>query len=187
MTGAEIITIIKQDIAKLKDNNINAINIDNLDKYLNDLQALSEKHLTPEERQTKVEAIIEKYRAINTQHIEMFKSVITMGQSALKSAILINGGAAVALLAFIGKVWGNVDGHIDLEYLKCGLMLYTFGVLSATIASGFTYLSQWFYHRHNLTIGKILNVAVIVLVIGSYLLFAMGSYEAYLSLIIPMP
>ena len=41
--------------------------------------------------------------------IEMFKSVIIAGQAALKSAILINGGATVALLAFIGSQYCPVN------------------------------------------------------------------------------
>ncbi|MCZ8488592.1 hypothetical protein O9992_19380 [Vibrio lentus] len=35
--------------------------------------------------------------------LEMFKPVITTGQSALKSSMVINGGAAVALLAYLEK------------------------------------------------------------------------------------
>jgi hypothetical protein len=36
--------------------------------------------------------------------IEHFKSVISMAELALKSSILINGGASIALLTFIGNV-----------------------------------------------------------------------------------
>ena len=36
--------------------------------------------------------------------LEMFRSVITTGQSALKATMLLNGGAAVAMLAFVGKL-----------------------------------------------------------------------------------
>ncbi len=39
-----------------------------------------------------------EFRASSESSLEMFKSVILTGQSAIKSGILINGGAAVALL-----------------------------------------------------------------------------------------
>jgi len=53
----------------------------------------------------------------------MFKSVIDAGTVALRSATLINGGAAVALLAFIGNIWEKgvaeeAVAHIELVILN---------------------------------------------------------------------
>ena len=74
---------------------------------------------------------------------ENFKSVILTGQSALKSAILINGGAAVALLAFIGHVWKPDYLRTASINLVGSLQWFVFGVLSAAIAAGGTYAAQF--------------------------------------------
>jgi hypothetical protein len=42
---------------------------------------------------------------VSSSNLEIFKSVICTSQSALKVSMLINGGGAVALLAFTGKIW----------------------------------------------------------------------------------
>lgn len=41
--------------------------------------------------------------AIVQEQSECFKSIITMGQNALKSNIMINGGASVAFIAFLNN------------------------------------------------------------------------------------
>lgn len=41
--------------------------------------------------------------AIVQEQSECFKSIVTMGQNALKSIIIINGGASVAFLAFLNS------------------------------------------------------------------------------------
>jgi len=73
----------------------------------------------------------------------MFRSAITAGQSAIKSSFLLNGGAAVALLAFIGHL-----ATIDKSYVATfasSLLPFAYGALAISITSGFTYLSQWLY------------------------------------------
>jgi hypothetical protein len=57
------------------------------------------------------EANLAQFKAQNTTNltgwVENFRSVISYGQLAIKSAMLENGGAAVAVLAFIGNLWSK--------------------------------------------------------------------------------
>ncbi|WP_429933152.1 hypothetical protein [Alteromonas sp. 4B03] len=69
--------------------------------------------------------------------IEHFKSVISMAELALKSAILINGGASVALLTFIGNIKSG-----DKNFLVYSLCSFAFGVLFGAIGTFLAYLAQ---------------------------------------------
>lgn len=114
-----------------------------------------------------------------TRYTEMFKSVIIAGQAALKSAILINGGAAVALLAFIGSVFKVSQNNEVVTTLSHAMFCFVIGVLSGAIASGVVYITQFVYARDKLRLGHILNGFSWVLVVLSYILFLTGVVLAF--------
>ena len=76
--------------------------------------------------------------AENALNLEMFKSVILAGQTALKSCTIMNGGAAVALLAFIGSIWNKSTDIKILKLLLFSMILYVFGVFYGVVATGLT-------------------------------------------------
>ncbi len=108
---------------------------------------------------------------------ENFKSVIVAGQNALKNAILINGGASVALLT---------SWKADLlKLLAAPLLWFVAGVLLDAIATGATYLAQLFYALCGNMRGKafytgvILHYVAVLLVGASYVTFAYGGCVVY--------
>lgn len=105
---------------------------------------------------------------------EMFKSVIIAGQAALKSAILINGGATVALLAFIGNIFEVSQNSEVVTKLSYAMFCFAIGVLSGAIASSVVYMAQFVGAYKKLCLGHILNGFSWVLVILSYILFFIG-------------
>ena len=111
-----------------------------------------------------------EFQANNDWNLEMFKSVISNGQGALRSATLINGGAAVAVLSQVGS--GAVPS-------PTGLIFFCAGVLTASIAAGATYIGQsLFFHRKNRW-GDMFRVVTVLLVIGSYVSFALGACACF--------
>ena len=114
-----------------------------------------------------------------SRDIEMFKSVIISGQAALKSAILINGGATVALLAFIGSVFKVSQNSEVVTKLSHAMFCFVIGVLSGAIASGVVYIAQFVYAREKLCLGHILNGFSWFLVVLSYILFLTGVILAF--------
>ena len=74
----------------------------------------------------------------DTDRVELFRSVIEHGRDALKAAILINGAAAVALLAFIGKIWSMKNSLSTADPLAYALLVFGSGVLFAGVSSAFT-------------------------------------------------
>lgn len=106
-----------------------------------------------------------------------FQAVITIGQGALKSGALINGGACVAILAFIGNVVTKNTSMIS--GLSSALMIFGFGLLLAAVASGTTYLSQANFERKKPKKAVLINNITIVIVILSYLSFLFGRLQSW--------
>jgi hypothetical protein len=129
----------------------------------------------------------EQYKAecdLNLEEYKLkFQATVQSGQAALKSAFLINGGAAVALLAFIGNVWTKTQANVN--GLGLPLLLYVFGVLFPAVASGLTYLCQDQYGKsvkdddHFARSARKINCVGITFVILSYFLFAIATFLAY--------
>ena len=109
---------------------------------------------------------------------ELFKSVIASGENALKAAMLINGGASVAFLAFLGNLM------VKSQALKMGnfpkaMLCFVGGVLVAATATGLTYCAQHSYHQRRLKTGNVFNMFAIAFVVASYFLFAFGGWKAF--------
>ena len=183
MNAQEFASQLKKTIQEIKNSGTAAIYCDNLIAYLDEVSK------SPSQNPTEVE--MERYRADLQLHIEqnknyhasqleMFKSVISSGQNAMRSSFLMNGGAAVALLAFIGHLADIAPDKVSI--FAAVLMPFVLGVLAMTMTSGFTYLSQWLYNSENATTQKCgfwLNIFCIALGISSYGLLMWGMCRAY--------
>jgi len=174
---------MKAMIVDIKAKGTAAIYCDNLISYLDQIEK------SPEPEPTSID--IENYKAnlvnwIETNkhkfnsELEMFRSVIVAGQNAIKAAFLLNGAAAVAMLAFVGHLAQFKPDKVAL-FGAC-ILPFAFGVLVITISSGCTYLSQWFYATPGPRLRKVgfsLNIACMVLTVVSYALFTLGLFTTY--------
>jgi len=112
-------------------------------------------------------------------HIEQFKSVMQISALALRSAMIINGGAAIALLTFLG----NMKDTSGMAYFVCALQYYIAGVALAAWATGTSYLAQYRYlyelkNRNANARGRYITYLTIVIVFLSYAAFIVGGLEA---------
>lgn len=107
---------------------------------------------------------------------DMFNSVITFGQSAVKYMVLINGGACMAILAFIGSIYEK-DENLARR-LVGSLEGFGAGVLLAALVSGVTYISQGYYAMDRDKPGDIFRWFAISLGAMSYVAFAIGGIAA---------
>jgi hypothetical protein len=123
---------------------------------------------------------VEENKTVHSWDLEGFKSVISSGQNALKTAFLMNGGATVAMLAFVGKL---SDIHVSqIPVFASAMLFFVTGVLLVTISSGFTYMGQWFYFKPKKwqkDTGFWLNMAAILSGLSSYGLFIAGMIDSY--------
>jgi hypothetical protein len=185
MEPISIISLIKDQLLGLKKQGIEQISIDGIIDHLSQVEKTRQhlSGLTPAELEhykAQLAMWIENQRSSSQMSTEGFKSIILAGQNALRSALLINGGASVALLAYIGKL--KSDASRQVSAFAFPLLIFVIGVLIAAINSGLTYLSQCFYFGGALwkqKIGFYINIINIVLGIASYILFAIGAYYSY--------
>lgn len=126
---------------------------------------------------------------------ETYKGLITLSQSALRGAAIVNGGAAVALLAFIGRIYsGDISILFNPSYaIFYPMLLFIGGLLAAGLASGAAYVAQ--FSLFNLEMGRKETLPRIIrehahwigvgvgLFVLSYLCFAGGAALAAYQLI----
>ena len=77
--------------------------------------------------------------------VESYRSVMAAGRRALRGAFILNGGAAVGLLALVAdKGWEGKEA-IMKEFLFLALWL-GYGAAAAVVAAGCVYHAQGLYH-----------------------------------------
>jgi hypothetical protein len=187
MKNKNLATQMIAKIEDIKSKGTAAIYCDKLIDYLHDVENSNDQELTPiqvERHKADLQNWIETNKHCYASELEMFRSVMYAGQNAIKSSFLLNGGAAIALLAFIGHLAQFKVDKVAL-FGTC-LLPYAYGVLVIAVTSGCTYLSQWFYaspRNFAKKIGRVLNVVSMLLVITSYGLFVWGLFVTYRALI----
>ena len=176
MEVKDAIQNIKTALAQVQSSGKEFVHIPSLYTYLDELEKSAP--ISSQTRELQHQSNLEWYKAQQQQQLEMFRSVIATGQTALKTSLLINGGATVALLAFLGNIWSNPQG-LDLIYaLSDSLGLFGLGVFFGAWATGTTYLTQSAYNHQHYKIGNGLRILTIILVIATYILFLLGLLTA---------
>lgn len=144
---------------------------------------------TPEVQQAAVASLPQQLRrkltdADNAWDLKAFEAANAFGQSAVRSLLLINGGAAVALFALLGSIMENQSQHIQrnpwilhntVEALVRGGKWFAMGVFSATIATCLAYLAQTLYNRLHEKLGNATVVLIVVSAAISVVSFLLGA------------
>jgi hypothetical protein len=78
------------------------------------------------------------------------ESIIKSGDAVLRACLLINGGAAVAILAFMGTVISKdaATSHKVIVEVAPGLNRFASGVVAAVAAIGLTYVVNFLTYLH---------------------------------------
>lgn len=187
MGAINVITRIRQALLVVKQQGQGFVSVDALLNLLNTLESDALRNqgnmgkmpeAVPPSTQPDWEIQKLLFNANSAESLELLNSVGAYAQTALKSSILINGGAAVALLAFIGNIWGLPHGQGAIPDIANATTLFTYGVLVSAVATGTGYLTQLYFYKKNATARK-LRIFSIILIIGSYIFFALGAKSAH--------
>lgn len=183
MNAEELARELKELTEQEKAKGISAIPCDSLIAYLNDVlkdPLVSVSSVEMEKYKAQWQLEIEMHKSEEASNLEMFKSVITSGQYALRAGFLLNGGAVVVLLGFISHLATTQPTRVAV--FANSLMPLVTGVFLNALASGTTYLSQWFYSDVDGgwkgRTGFWFNIVSIVLWICSFVAFGYGIYLA---------
>ena len=198
MKAKDVVELLDDSIRTAKDGGTTTVPIERLQAFSVEMRRMVDESPTDAALS---EAQLEHYKVqlndwANSQqrahewNLEMLRSVITTGQSAVKSALLINGAAAVALLAFIGNIWSSPTGPHTIAGIPCAMAYYVIGVLVAAVAAGFTYLSQAGYGsgfgNASRVVGVAAHIGAVSCVVASYVMFGYASLLAYRVFVAPV-
>lgn len=135
--------------------------------------------VTIEAQKLQHQSNLEWYKAQHQSQLEMFKSTMESAHSALKASLIVNGGAAISLLAFVGNIWSKTQTASVAHALAATIACFSSGVMLGGLASFVTYFTQFFYSQKHKRTGITFHIMAIVLVVLSYVAFALGIYGAY--------
>jgi hypothetical protein len=128
-----------------------------------------------------------EYNADREGQRHHFDATITLAGHALKSAILINGGAAVGTLTFIGHEL-QLPQQFRSTFAQ-SLLMYASGVLCGAFATGFSYLAQHYFMEKKKNAPcpelKFWSDFAGIAILCAYLFFGAGSFYAYSGFINP--
>jgi hypothetical protein len=177
MNAKNLMDIIRGAVARAKANGISDITIESLEALL----AGVEPHLdtvSPAIEFAKLQQAsdLAKYAA----DVEVGKSVIDTAKTLIRSLILINGGSAVALLAFIGHLASIPQGTLLIASFAVPLGWFVIGLLAAVLFAGSLCLGQKFFAESWDRAGRATVFVSAALALTSIIAFAIGSYRAYL-------
>lgn len=130
----------------------------------------------------KNQSSLAEYQAQNAYSIEMFRSVMEAGKDALNALLLINGGAVVAILGFLGTAFSKEKFSPQLGLgLTHPLAYFGMGVLAGAVAHSVRYFAQVGFAGNQDKCGMAMSVLAIVAGLGGYVAFALGLNGAYLA------
>ncbi|SRR5579885_269047 len=176
MEATDIIKNLRDALNEIARKGRHFVHIPALNSYLDALERGVGNSGEP--RRLQQESNFEWDKIARAAERETFRSVIQAGQTALRTVILINGGAAVALMIFLGNIWADTEPP---AHILNSLLAFSAGVLWGGLATGTTYLSRTLFASRLRFMGYVFNVLTMMLVIAAYLGFAWGAYNAYLS------
>lgn len=115
---------------------------------------------------------------------ETYKSLIHYGTSAIKFVFLVNSGAIIALLTFLGNLLGkDILLNSDIKY---SFYFFVGGISASGIATAFAYLTQLklFNEKNNENNHQCLLYISMFFVFIGIILFSFGSIYAIDSIIL---
>jgi len=121
-----------------------------------------------------------QYKAQLENQTEMFKTIFVYGQSTLKAMLFINGGAAVAMLAFLSRYLSTGASDVNMHYFTFALLIFGAGVFLGTFTAGLSYITQYCYYHYENKSGLIFHILSVVTGISSLLGFCAGLYYSFL-------
>ncbi|WP_074875474.1 hypothetical protein [Pseudomonas frederiksbergensis] len=114
--------------------------------------------------------------------LEMLRATIATSHLAIKSALIINGGAAVAFLAFLGTAWSRFSGATVKGLLAVSLEHFVIGVMFTGLGACLAYVCQAAFGgefgKQSKNIGEILRWVAVLLILGSFWKFYEGCMAA---------
>lgn len=186
MITADLIAILRAEVATARENGLSEISLASLSKLIDLIEQENQK--SPEGVERSQEAL-ERFKSVlgdwqndnqrnHEMRLEMLRATIGTSHLAIKSALLINGGAAVAFLAFLGTAWSRFPSASVKELLAGALGHFIWGVMLTGIGAGMAYICQAAFGgelgRYGNKLAEPLRWGATLMILGSFVLFYFG-------------
>ncbi|WP_255989581.1 hypothetical protein [Chitinolyticbacter albus] len=180
MDAKEAIDRFRDDLTAVKKGGRKTVRIEAVEKYLQELE--QESGVSLELRKLEMQQTLAHFDAVTQSGFEMFRAVIEAGKEALNSALLVNGGAVIAILSFLSASAAKEGTGKLGQALTVSLLLFGCGVLLTAVAFGGRYVTQLLYQHEAQKSAIAAHIFTVLLGLGSYAAFSCGVYRAYLAL-----
>ena len=183
--GRDLIEVLRGAIDKMKSEGRTDVPIAGLESFLSTAQEKLQNDsvsVPPEviEHAKMVHASnLAAYEASTASSRELFKSVIDMAKLTVTSLTLINGGSAVALLAFIGQLATAEQPRIPIASFAAPMLFFGVGVGTAAFFGALVFLTQKLYAQRWTKSAVLTSWVSAAIGLSSFAAFAAGSYRAY--------
>jgi hypothetical protein len=86
----------------------------------------------------------ERLKARDQRELELLRATNTFEHAAIRPLVLLNGGAIVAVLTFVGHIMGEETAYryLDRQAIKFAFILWALGLVAAYAATTLGYFSQ---------------------------------------------
>lgn len=194
MKATELITDLRAVLGDVQANGQSTIPIAGLEKYLAKMEEMANATdaamvEATERASAKSQFKLEVWKVQAALHsaftIEMSKSTNEAGQTALKAATLINGGAAAALLAFLGNLLTKqppVGIHFPIAAISYAMLIFVIGLGLSVLAAGFRYFNALLGAMNQPKFANTANVISILLGLASLAAFFCGGVKSYMAI-----
>jgi hypothetical protein len=170
----------QQDIDDVKRAGKNTVEIANLERYIADLR--KQASMSAEERRLNHMSSLAAYTAQNEVALANFRAIMDAGKEAVNASIVVNGGAVIALLAFMGNASAKY-GPTFLQKLSFPVLVFGVGVLLGAVGFCTRYVCQFLYASEKTKLaGHIFNAISWCAILFSLLGFAYGTFSTYSAL-----
>lgn len=130
------------------------------------------------------QAEIQRHQADMQGIVAAHSAAITFAGAAIRGLLLINGGAAIAILAFIGHLASsNANDQVGIDRLTPALLLFGYGAFAGALTAGASYLAQTFLNEIEFGspfyfLGEACRVLAVVFAVAGYATFIYGLHNA---------
>jgi hypothetical protein len=185
---SETVRLLREYAARLRAQDSASIEADRIEQRANELDRLAvqgELDLARKWEEARIDDWTRRRQYSRDWALKNTDQAIQFAVHATRGAVLINGGAMVALLAFLGNVWAKGS---PVGAFAGSFQWFAIGLLSAIVTSGLSYGAQYCYGENDekgeavpwiLNLGKGFHVGALVLFLISLGAFGCGSYDAF--------
>lgn len=188
MSAKKLASQLKSQIEEIKAKGGASISCDVLIDYLGGIERGPDGEPSAYDLEMRKAALRDKTEADNRAHqsrLEGFRTVIQMGQNAIKTGFILHGGAVIALIAMAGHLFQQERTMKYVPRLAECMLPFAVGVFLVALVSGLSYVCQTFFEEPDQAsqeIARRLNNACLVIGFICLALFATGVVKTYLIL-----